>query len=224
MSAFEDDPDDFLRFVRAAEPSLTGGSFVPRRSYGEYLAARLDEARRASDLPLLRVAGEVVGIGEGAEAVTLALADGRLLVADRVVLAIGNFPPSILPRTATASIGASATRGIRGRRTRSRATAARTCSSSARVVRRRDVALARASTTVAASMQCRGGGCYRSRTECRPRRRCTSTRRKTLPNGPPRRSGRCGGCAARYAARGRRPWTGARSSRPSATTRPCGAA
>ena len=97
MSAFEDDPDDFLRFVRAAEPSLTGGSFVPRRSYGEYLAARLDEARRASDLPLLRVAGEVVGIAEGAEAVTLALADGRLLVADRVVLAIGNFPPSDPP-------------------------------------------------------------------------------------------------------------------------------
>ena len=46
MSAFEDDPDDFLRFVRASDPSLTGGSFVPRRSYGEYLAARLDDARR----------------------------------------------------------------------------------------------------------------------------------------------------------------------------------
>ena len=49
MSAFEDDPDDFLRFVRASDPSLTGGSFVPRRTYGEYLAARLDEARGASD-------------------------------------------------------------------------------------------------------------------------------------------------------------------------------
>ncbi len=97
MSAFEDDPDDFLRFVRAAEPSLTGGSFVPRRSYGEYLAARLGEARRASTLPLLRVAGEVVEISEGAGSVTLALADGRLLAADQVVLAIGNFPPSDPP-------------------------------------------------------------------------------------------------------------------------------
>jgi uncharacterized NAD(P)/FAD-binding protein YdhS len=97
MSAFEDDPDDFLRFVRAAEPSLTGGSFVPRRTYGEYLAARLDEARRASDLALRRVAGEVVEIAEGTQSVTLALADGRLLVADQVVLAIGNFPPSDPP-------------------------------------------------------------------------------------------------------------------------------
>ena len=31
MSAFEDDPDDFLRFVRRREPARTGGSFVPRR-------------------------------------------------------------------------------------------------------------------------------------------------------------------------------------------------
>ena len=44
MSAFEDDPDDFLRFVRRREPALTGGSFVPRRQYGEYLAETLDEA------------------------------------------------------------------------------------------------------------------------------------------------------------------------------------
>ena len=64
MSAFEDDPDDFLRFVRASDPSLTGGSFVPRRTYGEYLATRLDEARRASPLPLIRVAGEVVAVAE----------------------------------------------------------------------------------------------------------------------------------------------------------------
>ena len=94
MSAFEDDPDDFLRFVRASDPSLTGGSFVPRRTYGEYLAARLDEARRACDLPLVRVAGEVVAIAEATGAARLTLADGRVLDVDGVVLAIGNFPPA----------------------------------------------------------------------------------------------------------------------------------
>jgi len=94
MSAFEDDPDDFLRFVRASDPSLTGGSFVPRRTYGEYLAARLDEARRACDLPLVRVAGEVVAIAEATGAARLTLADGRVLDVDAVVLAIGNFPPA----------------------------------------------------------------------------------------------------------------------------------
>jgi uncharacterized NAD(P)/FAD-binding protein YdhS len=97
MSAFEDDPDDFLRFVRRREPSLTGGSFVPRRVYGEYLAERLDEARRPSGVPLIRVAGEVVGIAEAPGAVSLALRDGRVIEADRTVLAIGNFPPSDPP-------------------------------------------------------------------------------------------------------------------------------
>jgi len=97
MSAFEDDPDDFLRFVRLREPSLTGGSFVPRRLYGEYLADTLDEARRRSALPLIRVAGEVVAVEPGAEAVSLALGDGRMLEADRVLLAIGNYPPSDPP-------------------------------------------------------------------------------------------------------------------------------
>ena len=97
MSAFEDDPDDFLRFARASDPSLTGGSFVPRRTYGEYLAGRLDEARRASELPLVRVAGEVVGIAENPGSAELTLADGRVLDVDRAVLAIGNFPPADPP-------------------------------------------------------------------------------------------------------------------------------
>lgn len=97
MSAFEDDPDDFLRFVRVRDPSLTGGSFVPRRLYGEYLAQTLAEARRQSSLPLLRVAGEVVGLAPHGPSVSLHLADGRELRADRVVLALGNYPPSDPP-------------------------------------------------------------------------------------------------------------------------------
>ena len=97
MSAFEDDPDDFLRFVRDREPSLTGGSFVPRRAYGEYLATRLEQTRRSSTLPLIRVAGNVVGIGETPRGARLTLQDGRVLDAERIALAIGNFPPSDPP-------------------------------------------------------------------------------------------------------------------------------
>ena len=94
MSAFEDDPDDFLRFVRRREPSLTGGSFVPRRLYGEYLTETLEHARRESSLPLLRVAGEVVAIRESPDDLALRLGDGRVLKVDHAVLAIGNYPPS----------------------------------------------------------------------------------------------------------------------------------
>jgi uncharacterized NAD(P)/FAD-binding protein YdhS len=97
MSAFEDDPDDFLRFVRLREPSLTGGSFVPRRLYGEYLTETLERARRESGLSLLRVAGEVVAIEEKPEDLVLRLGDGRVLKADHAVVAIGNYPPSDPP-------------------------------------------------------------------------------------------------------------------------------
>jgi uncharacterized NAD(P)/FAD-binding protein YdhS len=37
MSAFADDPDDFLNFCRSVDPSFNSGSFVPRRLYGQYL-------------------------------------------------------------------------------------------------------------------------------------------------------------------------------------------
>ena len=97
MSAFEDDPDDFLCFVRRREPALTGGSFVPRRLYGEYLAETLDDARRSSSLPLVRVAGEVVSVEDTGDGLVLALADGRRLPVESAVLAIGNYPPSDPP-------------------------------------------------------------------------------------------------------------------------------
>jgi uncharacterized NAD(P)/FAD-binding protein YdhS len=97
MSAFEDDPDDFLRYLRRREPSVTGGSFVPRRDYGAYLADALEEARRGSRLPLLRVSGEVVGLAPSSDGVTVTLRDGRRIAADRAVLAIGNFPPASPP-------------------------------------------------------------------------------------------------------------------------------
>ena len=97
MSAFEDDPDDFLRFVRARDPALTGGAFVPRRLYGEYLAHTLEAARRDSPVRLIRVAGEAVAAVEHADRVTLELRDGRVLDAEQVVLAVGNYPPSDPP-------------------------------------------------------------------------------------------------------------------------------
>lgn len=99
MSAFEDDPDDFLRFVRAIDPALTGGAFVPRRLYGEYLARTMEEARRESPVRLIRVAGEAIAAVEHDEGVTLELRDGRVLPAEQAVLAVGNYAPSDPPAT-----------------------------------------------------------------------------------------------------------------------------
>ena len=104
MSAFEDDPDDFLRYLRFRDPAITGGSFVPRRTYGEYLARTLDDARRSSAVRLTRVAGEAIGATEGMEAVEVELLDGRRVSAAAVVIAVGNYPPSDPPATDAAAL------------------------------------------------------------------------------------------------------------------------
>ena len=95
MSAFADDADDFLGFARSANPDVTGGSFVPRSLYGSYLAHLLDEAETRSTASLRRIAGEATSVDVGPDGLVRVGIDGVApVVAERVVLAIGNFPPS----------------------------------------------------------------------------------------------------------------------------------
>src|SRR4029077_11860355 len=93
LSGFPGDAEHFLQFVRAwhdaaAEPT----SFVPRIVYGEYLETLLGESEQAAapGASLLRLRGEVIDIA----ARRLTLADGSSLRADRIVLALGNLPPT----------------------------------------------------------------------------------------------------------------------------------
>src|SRR5688500_19873383 len=48
MSAFPEKPDDFLEWARARDARIASGDFLPRAWYGDYLAERLDLARRRS--------------------------------------------------------------------------------------------------------------------------------------------------------------------------------
>jgi uncharacterized NAD(P)/FAD-binding protein YdhS len=98
MSAFAGDADHFLRFARTLDPGVAGGSFVPRRLYASYLASVLDEAESASAATLDRVAATVTSVERTREgALRVELANAAPLVARRVVLAIGNFPPADPP-------------------------------------------------------------------------------------------------------------------------------
>ena len=47
MSAFEEEPEDFLNFLRTISPDDVGGTFAPRHVYGNYLRARLQTAIKA---------------------------------------------------------------------------------------------------------------------------------------------------------------------------------
>ncbi|HEX8371694.1 MAG TPA: FAD/NAD(P)-binding protein [Chthoniobacterales bacterium] len=101
MSAFPDQPDHFLNWLRARAAELEplglaladAGTFVPRMIYGCYIVSLLAEAQTASG-QLKRLSGEAIDVqpltnGE----LRIELSDGERLRARKVVLALGNFPP-----------------------------------------------------------------------------------------------------------------------------------
>ncbi len=101
MSAFTDDEESFLRYARTADPNIQGGTFVPRRLYGDYLEHILRDAElnAAQGASLKRVVGEAIdltSIDNGKRANVL-MRDGTEIIADIVVLALGNFPPADPP-------------------------------------------------------------------------------------------------------------------------------
>lgn len=98
MSAFPDQPDDFLDWARRCVPSATRSCFLPRRLYGAYLGALLEEAERQglgrgvvlercsqAATEFRRVAGGRLGVET---------ASGSVEPCDAIVLALGNLPPA----------------------------------------------------------------------------------------------------------------------------------
>ncbi|MFN5027693.1 MAG: FAD/NAD(P)-binding protein [Burkholderiales bacterium] len=103
MSAFEELPHDFEAYLQRRAVAADGGSFVARKLYGDYLRNTLDEVTAKvlskPDAPRFFMKhATVTTIGRHADG-RLQLAfnegggQGRLL-ADRVVLALGNFVPA----------------------------------------------------------------------------------------------------------------------------------
>lgn len=104
MSAFPGDPEHFLRWARTREKSLlnapwvtevSGGTFLPRRAYGDYLFELLDKTERsaAAGVRLEKKFVQAVDLRPGARSLTIGLRDGEQLKVQKAVLAVGNFPP-----------------------------------------------------------------------------------------------------------------------------------
>lgn len=98
MSAFPGEPDHFLRWARANYgQSVEATSFLPRRFYGRYVSSLLEETTRRRGVENFRwIQGEVTSFVRQRSHVTIQLKDGSTLVAETVVLAMGNSPPGNL--------------------------------------------------------------------------------------------------------------------------------
>jgi uncharacterized NAD(P)/FAD-binding protein YdhS len=103
MSADPHSPEDFLHFAQHRIPAATAEDFLPRSMYGQYLEATLlaAEVSAPPQVRFERLRGEVCTVEkiDDGSSFNLQLSDGRCLIADDVVLALGNPPPAALPGT-----------------------------------------------------------------------------------------------------------------------------
>lgn len=96
LSADSNEPLQFLEFARRTIPNADAEDFLTRELYGEYLKDLLNRAERASSpVRLRRIHAEVTRIVPctGGPPFELHASNGERVLADRVVLAVGNPPP-----------------------------------------------------------------------------------------------------------------------------------
>ncbi|MBN8229316.1 FAD/NAD(P)-binding protein [Corallococcus macrosporus] len=98
MSAWVEDPEHFLRWLRVESPDTPPSAFAERRRYGQYLESVLKEsaARAAPGVQLETPRDEVTAVVDTADGVKVSLASGATLEARTVVLALGNALPADL--------------------------------------------------------------------------------------------------------------------------------
>ena len=95
MSAFPDDPDHFLNWLRSESYDFGPLDFIPRGLFGQYLASLLAEARKnaGEDRKLNLVNDTATDLLINERSAEVVLESGEVLPSDRVVLAFGNFLP-----------------------------------------------------------------------------------------------------------------------------------
>jgi uncharacterized NAD(P)/FAD-binding protein YdhS len=99
MAPLPKDPEAFFRWTRSRVGGTSPGDFLPRRLFGEYLVDLLEDCRRraAGVVALEPIADETLALAPSPEEPgrrRLQLRSGRVVDADRVVLALGNSAPA----------------------------------------------------------------------------------------------------------------------------------
>lgn len=98
MSAFPDDPEQFLRWVRAhCHHDVKGSDFLSRCRYGDYVHSVLQHEIERFPGCFEQVNDDAVSLEMRDGSIQVHLRSGALRTATRAVLALGNFPPADLP-------------------------------------------------------------------------------------------------------------------------------
>ncbi len=97
MSAFPDQPDHLLQWLKKQYPVYDAASYIPRMIYAQYLATILQEAeaQKRFNTTFRKIQDEVLALETANESqYLLQLKSGHSLTVSAVVLAMGNFPPT----------------------------------------------------------------------------------------------------------------------------------
>ena len=99
MSAFPEDPDHFFNWLVQQGYSTDPLVFAPRILYSQYLDCILQEAEALASqtCQIEKILDEVIAVHPTKNQYSVLLADHRTILADIVVLAMGNFPIHDLP-------------------------------------------------------------------------------------------------------------------------------
>lgn len=97
MSAFVDEPNHFLNWLHRNGHEVIASTFVPRKVYGDYIQAVLQEAEAnaLACVKLERIVDEAIAIETTTYSTKVYLRDGQCLHVQKAVLALGNFPASL---------------------------------------------------------------------------------------------------------------------------------
>ncbi|HEY8271599.1 MAG TPA: FAD/NAD(P)-binding protein [Pseudobdellovibrionaceae bacterium] len=103
MSLFPDKPMDFVEWLKKNHfkykhlvEQVSSQEFIPRKIFGDYVLENLQRVQRQAGGRLQIRIGEAISIVDFGERKKVILHSGHELLADQVILALGNFPPGDL--------------------------------------------------------------------------------------------------------------------------------
>lgn len=93
MSALPHEPEHFLGWARVNyDRSVQPNDFLPRAIYGQYVGSLLENAAKQNS-SFRWIQGEACSVTTERGRIDIHLSNGRSLLAQTLVLAVGNFPP-----------------------------------------------------------------------------------------------------------------------------------